>query len=121
MGYRSDVAIAFYGEPAAVDAFLALNVSEEMHKDADEVTEHTLSSKECKYVVYEMRDWKWYEGYPQVIRWETAMHASNDHPGITCEFMRVGEESGDIENEQYGDRDQLEYILSTNTEICINI
>lgn len=121
MGYRSDVAIAFYGDPAAVGPFIALNVDETMHKDADKVTDHTMSSKACRYVIYEMHDWKWYDGYPQIVAWEKVMRASNEHPGITCEFIRVGEESGDIEAEQYGDRDQLEYVLSTDTNICICI
>lgn len=112
MGYRSDVECCIYGEPKDCATFL-LKEAELIHQireywknfDSTNVEGVKLNSVgEPNLMTLRLDGVKWYDGYEQVDRFMELLNniereAVEDSPAynITFEFIRVGEESGDIE------------------------
>ena len=63
------------------------------------------------------QDWKWYTEYADVKAWHKLLLDAED-AGLNYEFVRVGEEDGDIEYESGGDN--VENFLSTYTHINVD-
>ena len=113
MGYRSDVAIAVYGEEA---------ISVQAHVAAwkGELTEDTrlwveqneaLGLDPCLYRL-EFEGVKWYESYPdvtQIMSLLNKLDAGVSASGLTGEFIRVGEEMEDIQHEVFGCHENCGY------------
>ena len=55
-----------------------------------------------KFVLYGA-DWKWYPDYEDVKEFHKMFNQMQSIEGISGRFMRVGEERGDIEEEDFGD------------------
>jgi hypothetical protein len=70
-----------------------------------------------KRLVFEMHDVKWYESYEDVKAFD-AMLIEVTELGYCSEFVRVGEESDDIENRYEGEG--LKYILNVQRTITID-
>jgi hypothetical protein len=68
-------------------------------------------------LVFEAEDVKWYESFHDVARFTEFLGEVRDLEYVT-EFVRVGEEEGDIESDYSCDS---EYILSTNTYITCDV
>jgi hypothetical protein len=54
-------------------------------------------------------DWKWYPDYPIVQAWEEMWTAMQEIEGISGYFCRVGEDTDDVEQEEFGDDPCYDY------------
>lgn len=125
MGYRSDVRSIIYGTPDRVLAFwtkhkLSGNLMLKDHPD--EISRyHVQTGTHAENIVgiidLEVQSWKWYEGYEHVDAW-TQMYLDAQPFGLEYEFIRVGEEEGDIE--RHSSEDAQGY-LYTRTEIIADL
>ncbi len=126
MGYRSQVQSVIYGEVAKVNAFLVKHkvvgnpvfdeFKEHLHifeKDWKDVTSGT---EVMKFIHLDSGDdsWKWYDDYDDVKAWH-ALLADAEESGLSYEFIRIGEETGDISEETGGD--DVNYLLHVNQSI----
>jgi hypothetical protein len=126
MGYRSEVAIAFYTHAPEHNGVVSLWLKSNFPYDDWGIADRTITEKSApKYsFVFHTYDIKWYDGYPAVVRMNklvedfAALFCSGVAPVAACEFMRSGEEDSDIEAEMYGDGD---YVLSITKSISVNI
>ncbi len=103
MGYRSDVCCVIYGEHDVYKAFIteqALILGSTVFSEfKHNLTEHIIAMHDgsTRYMLrMQAKDWKWYEGYPIVDGWNAFMQASEE-AGLQYEFIRIGEETTDIE------------------------
>ena len=55
------------------------------------------------YFILYGSDWKWYEDYEDVKAWNELWESMRQVEGISGYFCRVGEESNDIEEHNFGD------------------
>lgn len=103
MGYRSDIKAAFYA-PKDKAAALKLYVDENFPKDMD-LDLHPIDNGRYAGYMFEGDGWKWYDSYPQVIAFNKFVSnflelADGENGGElrwAYEFVRVGEDSDDIE------------------------
>jgi hypothetical protein len=134
MGYRSDVMAIFYTsghkEPdvearnrAMLDMFMRENFPEKEVKDTKMIDDDGLHRVEAgNRLVWEFRatSVKWYESYPEVVAfdafWEKfcqtadgeVEEGSEDEPVLwACEFIRIGENTDDIEERTSSDSEWL--------------
>ena len=126
MGYCSEVAIAFYGEHDAMVAFIAAARLDEQFKTIWENCEMYPWVKRSRatpnvsvpmYMLeYHHSYAKWYDEFPEVIAWRALMSAAEDKEDTLCyEYVEVGEEIGDIDQQQSGDN--VQWFLGVNTTI----
>lgn len=54
-------------------------------------------------IMFNVDGWKWYDGYPIVDSFDELFESMEGIEGISGYFLRVGEESGDVEERQFGD------------------
>lgn len=121
MGYRSQVESIIYGEPERIDLLLVkhkmigaeVNPFEEFKEhiqvcdfeqgvyDREKEATHRVKQK---VIHLQGDDWKWYETYTDVMAWEALMIDAEAF-GLKYEFVRVGEEDGDIERRTSNDDD----------------
>jgi hypothetical protein len=120
MGYRSDVVAAFYAtkdKGAAVKLYVDENFPEKLKGQLRPIDNG-------RYVGYlfEDPDVKWYPSYPEVLAFN--IFASNflelaeqEEIAWAYEFVRIGEDSGDIEETQsdYADN-QVRSVRSIETD-----
>lgn len=64
--------------------------------------------KDGSFILYGA-DWKWYPSYPDVQAWDKLWENMQDIEGISGYFVRVGEESDDIEEMEFGDDPCYDY------------
>ena len=132
MGYRSQVKIAFVFKDELVrDTFFiaAMEQAKEKIPNIELSSWFEESFTHCtinKYPVtlFEADDIKWYTDYPTIAFIEDEMRAECVKRGGGWAFIRVGEESDDIEQESdhhdnFDDFSAWDY-LYTSTEIHIN-
>jgi len=130
MGYRSQVRSCVYSDNAELfDAFIA--GQKLINNIIWEGFGESLTFTEKEYVYSQPRedgstkqvykildlygdDWKWYDSYPDVKAWDKFIHDAEE-AGLIWEFVRVGEEDGDIEYENGGE--EIQGFLSTSTNI----
>ena len=58
--------------------------------------------RDGKFVMYG-EGWKWYPDYEDVRAFHDMFNAMSDIEGISGHFLRVGEESGDVDEDSFGD------------------
>tara|TARA_R110000868_G_scaffold221889_1_gene473690 strand:- start:3609 stop:4016 length:408 start_codon:yes stop_codon:yes gene_type:complete len=118
MGYRSDVHALFYTtikeDLPVLKLFMDENYPKDLH-DLEEISSNRIYGYE---VVYE--DVKWYSGYDDVKAFDafkTKYHAlldeQEDGKKWKFEFIRIGEDTEDVECEQ----DDSAYVLSVSRRI----
>jgi hypothetical protein len=56
--------------------------------------------------------WKWYPDYEDVREFHKMFNQIGQIEGISGYFLRVGEESGDVETEEFGDDPCYDYFYS---------
>ena len=122
MGYRSQVRSVIYGNPEIVNTLLVKTklMDNTVFKEfKDNIRVDVL--EKIKFIELVGEEWKWYDDFKEVKAWQQLLNDANEL-GLATEFVRVGEESGDIETIQNdGDGDEgheCEYVLSTYTTIC---
>lgn len=126
MGYRSDVTIVMYPKRKEDFNMLKLYVDENL-PDKFEVCENNFLDEGFRYLMLEFDGIKWYEGYEGVdvytrafSEWDDKFfddseeqdedNAGNYAPIFHYEFVRIGEDYGDIV-----------YDRSHNSECILNI
>jgi len=123
MGYRSDVKSLIYGDVEPMKVFmvktkmLSPNNALEMFKT--HIAMQTVKvGADAELLCIEMHsDYsKWYESYEDVKAWE-ALLIEAEKDGLEYEFVRIGEESGDIEERCSTD---ARYFISTRQYSEIN-
>ena len=60
-------------------------------------------------VMFHAEDWKWYEGYDIVEAFNKLWEQMQGLEGISGYFCRVGEEQGDIQEEEFGEDPNYEF------------
>lgn len=100
MGYRSDLIAVFYADKekgAAVRLYVDENFPEALKSDLEPIDNG-------RYVGYKFEGtgWKWYDSYPEVIAFNQFVSnylelAEQEDIRWAYEFVRVGEDSDDIE------------------------
>jgi hypothetical protein len=117
MGYRSEVAMAIYGEPEAMNDIISY-FDEEFEKLSDETKEylkHGINITDNKIIIhYDSIKWYEYEDFFKRI-WH---YANFESDGINGEYIIIGEALDDVEEESFGDSPV--WILSLNRSISIN-
>lgn len=147
MGYRSEVRCLIYGPPDKLNAMIVKHQLEggrlltEYFKDDwkryktvrtiydAEASKATVDESgkgrpvwkdvEVEVLDLEGESWKWYPNYEDVKAWEAFMRGA-DEWGCSFEFVRVGEDQGDVEIERNILDDGYEW-LSTSTTICCDV
>lgn len=124
MGYRSDVAAAFYVKDVKHLPVLKLWLDENfpMQEFGDCVRWFD------RGMVFEDGNTKWYSDYEDVKAFDAAverfkgliyMDASEDTPRYNYEFVRVGENYDDVDTEYDGD--DCEFILGVSRAITCEV
>jgi hypothetical protein len=118
MGYRSEVKSLVYGEPEAMAKFMADNAEliEALEADFGKDLTHT-KNDEYEIIFLDLSYSKWYDSYSEVIRWNNLLNLATEAELMT-EFVRIGEEAGDIEQEY--SQTECEYYLETVSTINAN-
>jgi hypothetical protein len=118
MGYRSEVKSLVYGSYDDMAKFKTDNAEliEQLAEDFGfDVKQWAIGKYEMIYL--SLNYTKWYDSYTEVIRWNNLLTLANEAELMT-EFVRIGEEAGDIEQE-YSQTD-CEYYLETVSTINAN-
>lgn len=126
MGYRSNVRCLIYpmdtstgDKPTLVDKYHALKtVMNTTFKDVVDMWGSYWSFDDAHNVFdFEADDVKWYDSYPDVSAFMEMLQKVEDL-GYAYEFVRVGEDSGDIE---YLESNNHNGYLNTSTVITCNL
>jgi hypothetical protein len=111
MGYRSEVAIKIYGKERAMDAvndFYQIKYAElsaEGKSDVDFFMSEDYKNgfnDRGKSFRFHVDSVKWYEDY-EFVKFYTSIMAEAVKLGVSVEFIRIGEDSDDIEEMFLGD------------------
>ena len=112
MGYRSQVAGCFSVDSFSSDneqdrakfkamiGFIKLSRFWELWNTKE--NEDHFGWQDGAFVLYGA-DWKWYESFPDVQAWDQLWESMQKVEGISGYFCRVGEETDDIEEHNFGD------------------
>jgi hypothetical protein len=123
MGYRSEVAYAFYSTDEEHKGVITLWLKENLPFDAWDIAEYwNIDEGSGKYVFHAL-DVKWYADDPEVLLVEEAGRKfielfcrNGDNSKGACEHVRIGENTDDMVSEYHGN---AEYILSISRSIHI--
>ena len=130
MGYRSEVAVRVIGDAKKVAALRDTMLLKYRDSEGDlwltqglfngndgdnPCAEHRVNMDGTEEYLSEFHDIKW---YTECQNWYDTLKQLAESVGVAVEFMRVGEESGDVEHD-YSDNidDYGGTILSTSTKI----
>jgi len=123
MGYRSDVTVLIYPDNDEQNAErydtlkVLMNTTfkltyEEFESNFEWLDRHRVLKFATESV-------KWYDSYPDVRGLHSMMDAIGDMEGYNYEFMRVGEDYDDIEQNQRGN--DLQYHISVSRSIEVDL
>ena len=122
MGYRSDVNIVFYTRKPDVVPLVAIKLwFDENYPHEVAKTWNAEIEADDTYVLVKYRDVKWYDRYEHVeavnaaVQKFTETFEANDHDDVAYEFIRIGEEPTDIEEESSTWSD---YRMYARRELC---
>jgi hypothetical protein len=118
MGYRSEVKSMVYGDKELMDEFIKDNTEllDALQDDFDGDIE-TIEKPARTFILLTLDYAKWYDSYSEVARWMNLLNLA-DEADLKFEFIRVGEESGDIEYRR--SQNGCDYILNVVTTIEVN-
>jgi len=121
MGYRSQVAVVIYGDGRSQESYdLLKTLMNTTFKEAYTAFDGCAEWHDGKRVLeFKMEDVKWYDSYPDVRNFMQMLDDIGDMSGLNYEFLRVGEESEDIETTSEGS--YPEYILSVTRSIQVDL
>lgn len=122
MGYRSDVMCLVYPDTqlrledrenyAVLKTLMNTTFKDVLDEWGEDV--EWIDGNHC--LKFEIEDVKWYESYPQVQRFsEMVQFFKNSSPKYCVEFVRIGENHDDVEEEHHGDTNQ--YFLRVRRSI----
>ena len=75
---------------------------------ANESDQDAIGWQNGRFILYGA-DWKWYPDYADVRAFHEMFNQLGEIEGISGYFLRVGEESGDVEEEEFGDDPCYDY------------
>ena len=113
MGYRSEITAVFYTNKKDEWPLLKLFVDENFPKDLANCLRVECEEKRGRWgFVFRVDDYKWYESYPEVQEFnEFEDRFSGMEKCIegtwACEFVRIGEETNDIEERNSNHADYI--------------
>jgi hypothetical protein len=128
MGYRSNLMVLIYPEPGddksakyeQLKVLMATTFKDVSDEFGDPYTTWLDSAHALKF---ELNDVKWYPSYPDVQMFEKMLSAftgaDDGIDGYCTEFVRIGEDTEDVEERHTGDNN--EYHLSVRREIDCNV
>jgi hypothetical protein len=125
MGYRSDVRCVIYA-PRVEDAegkyeSLKLLMNTRYAQVMEEFGGCVHWNDRLQLLDFDIEDVKWYDGYADVIMF-TDMYQNMPTLGYCVEFIRVGEESDDVETHEEGVGDNwVQGYLSVRREIVLTV
>lgn len=121
MGYRSDVTVLIYPDNGEQNAerydtlkVLMNTTFKNVYEEFDEAFEWLDRHRVLKFAVESV---KWYENHPDVMDFQSMLDAIGDMEGFNYEFMRVGEDTDDIEQQQRGEDLQYHITLVRSIEV----
>lgn len=103
MGYRSDVTyIIECASTEEKEKFVALAMLNDTYKQALDECKHVKDN--TPYLIGEFSDVKWYEDFEDVqCHMKLLQHIDElDDKNVNARFVRIGEETDDIEDNAYG-------------------
>ena len=130
MGYKNEVTCAIYGDPLEVDALWATHKDVEfdnaalpprptsLQREFGAAIRFAEDGPDTKVLLLEGSGWRWYDDYPDVIAWHALMDKALSR-GLNVEFVRVGEESGDVDERHEGP--DVQGYVGTCVSITCNI
>lgn len=137
MGYRSEVRSLVYGPKEAVEAFIItyqLAHGNKLFKEFEgnlrryaitaaiyqppQAPETDAVWLKEPYEVIDLygQSWKWYPNYDDVVAWEAFLDLAQ-HAGLNTEFIRIGEETTDVEHRT---SEQAQGYLGTSSPTIID-
>lgn len=133
MGYRSDLMVLIYPDVEHIDAApakyeqLKLLMGTTFKHIVEEFGDPYMTWMDSDRVLkFDINDVKWYPSYPDVQMFEKMLAAfkgsgddDEDITGYCTEFVRIGEESDDVEEVHTGHNNH--YYLSVRREIECNV
>ena len=121
MGYRSDVTTLIYGDGLSQQGYdLIKTLMNTTFKDTYQEWGSHFEWRDHKRVLqFETESIKWYDSYPDVKSFMDMLDAIGDIAGLNYEFIRVGEDTDDIEQQQRGE--DLRYALSVTRSIEVDL
>lgn len=124
MGYRSEITAVFYTNKKDEWPLLKLFVDENFPKDLSNCLRVECEETRGRWgFVFRVDDYKWYESYPEVQEFNEfeERFKSMGKCGVegvwACEFVRIGEETDDIEERS---SDHADYVLRVIRHIEID-
>lgn len=128
MGYRSNVMAIIYPDAEKLEDYqprydqLKVLMGTTFKHVVDEFGDPHMTWMDKDHVLqFSLMDVKWYPSYPDVQMFMAMLETfrSDEIAGYCTEFVRVGEESDDVEDRYTGDNNQ--YYLNVRREIDCNI
>ena len=121
MGYRSQVAVVIYGNNRDAEKYALLKtLMNTTFKEAYTEFDGNAEWHDNKHVLeFAMENVKWYDGYGHVKHFMKMLEDIVDIEGFNYEFLRVGEDDGDVERHTGGEN--AKYILSVSREIQVDL
>jgi hypothetical protein len=121
MGYRSQVAVVIYGDQRDPEKYALLKtLMNTTFKEAYTEFDGNAEWHDDKYVLeFKMEDVKWYDNYSEVRLFMAMLDDIGEIEGFNYEFIRIGEDAKDIEDQQGGECG--EYILSVSRSIEVDL
>lgn len=134
MGYRSQVRSMIYGDPDILQALITKHVLtgsklfDEFEGGLRRVrltrTYYDAETTTLQERIIEALDlhgdgWKWYEGYEDVRAWHELLLEAQE-AGLCTEFVRAGEEAGDIETD-YSVEDGGDFYLGVSVSLTTEL
>jgi hypothetical protein len=150
MGYRSQVRSLIYGDPNKLQALIVrhlLNGDGPLKHFKDDLTRYRTTLRTYdheataaqpqdanggrtmlyRYTQIEVLDlsgdsWKWYPDYDDVKAWHALLQEAEED-GLAYEFLRIGEEAEDIEEQSHvpDEIDDGDRFLGVNREIVCDV
>ena len=131
MGYRSHIGAVlsvdgWSGEPEDISKYKLkykemigfIKLSEFYALMQKESTDRNCIGWRAGSFYFNAEDWKWYPDYDVVKAWGELWKSMQGIEGISGYFLRVGEESTDIEQEHFGDEPDYDAFYSYTGMDC---
>jgi hypothetical protein len=121
MGYRSDVTVLIYpdnGEQNAERYDMLKVLMNTTFKETYEAWEDSFEWLDRHRVLkFATESVKWYDSYPDVMNFQSMLEDISDMEGLNYEFMRVGEDYDDTEQNHRGNDLQYHITLVRSIEV----
>jgi len=98
MGYQSQVASIIYDTKENMDKFKTeyADIIRALDDEFNDGSLKYLENADYDFIYLNGNDWKWYQSYKEVQAWHEFMDLAEEH-NLAVEFVRIGEDSDDIE------------------------